>query len=67
MSGGLIWAVEDNRRGEAILKALSTLIAARHADPHALETTLVVLRRSGLEDEARRIAVQALLAAEGRL
>lgn len=62
----LLWAVEDNRRGEAILKALTTLATAP-SDPVALETVLVVLRRSGLPDEARRIALQALLAAEGRL
>lgn len=65
--GTLIWAVEDNRRGEAILKALATLVRSQHADPVALEIALVVLRRSGLEDEARRIALQALLASEGRL
>lgn len=63
----LIWAVEQNQRGEAILKALTSLVHARHADPHILETALVVLRRSGLEDDARRIAIQALLASEGRL
>ncbi|MEM7438388.1 MAG: hypothetical protein AAF393_02235 [Pseudomonadota bacterium] len=65
--GTLIWAVDDNRRGEAILKALATLVRTRHADPVALEIALVVLRRSGLKDEARRIALQALLAEEGRL
>lgn len=67
LRGNLIREAENNRRGEAILKALKSLVDAGHADPRALETLLVVLRRSGLEDEARRIALQALLAAEGRL
>lgn len=63
----LLWEVAQGRRGEAILKALTVLVESQSEDPRAVETALSVLTRAGLAEEARRIALQALLAAEGRL
>lgn len=60
-SNSLIVDAKQGRMGEAILKSMTNLVRSRHRDPAALETTLTALRIAGLEDEARRIAVQVML------
>jgi hypothetical protein len=64
-SNSLIVDARQGRMGEAIMKSMTNLIRARHRDPAAVETTLAALRLAGLEDEARRIAVQVLLYLDG--
>ena len=49
------------RTGEALLRVLGRLSAAGRGDLNALQHALVDLRALGLEDVARRTALQALL------
>ena len=56
--------VEDNRLGEALLVALNTLAAGSTADPRTTTGALTFLRSIGLEDTARRSALQLLLTEE---
>ncbi len=60
-SNSLIVDAKQGRMGEAILKSITNLVRSRHRDPAALETTIATLRIAGLEEEARRIAIQVLL------
>ncbi|WGI20315.1 hypothetical protein [Amylibacter sp. IMCC11727] len=60
-SNSLIEDAKRGQMGEAIMKSMINLIRSRHRDPAALETTIATLRIAGLEDEARRIAIQAVL------
>lgn len=51
----------ENRLGEALLLALGTLADGADADPADLGSALAFLRSIGLEDTARRAALQILL------
>lgn len=53
--------VSQQRLGEAILKTLSQLHSGSDGNAPALTEALVGLRALGLEDAARRAALQALL------
>lgn len=53
--------VEEGRLGEAILRALARFEAGRRGDPAGLTDALSLLRDVGLEDIARRAALQLLL------
>ncbi len=64
-SNSLIVDAKQGRMGEAILKSITNLVRSRHRDPAALETTIATLRIAGLEEEARRIAIQVLLHLSG--
>ncbi|MBB5516194.1 hypothetical protein FHS89_002220 [Rubricella aquisinus] len=50
-----------NRNGEAVLSALDLLGAGVEVDPGDLRAALRTLRGLGLEEDARRIAVQTIL------
>ncbi|PRY26973.1 hypothetical protein CLV78_1011079 [Aliiruegeria haliotis] len=52
---------ERNRLGEALLLALQTLAPGAEADPGDITGALAFLRDIGLEDTARRAALQILL------
>ena len=54
-----------DRLGEALLAALDTLADGARADPADLTGALVFLRGAGLEDTARRAALQIYLAESG--
>lgn len=60
-TNSLIVDAKRGRMGEAIFKSLTNLIRSRHRDPAAVETTIATLLIAGLEEEARRIAIQVLL------
>lgn len=51
----------DDRLGEAILRAMALTMAGAQGDPGALQSGLSFLRSVGLEDTARRTALQLLL------
>jgi hypothetical protein len=53
--------VDAGRRGEAVLAALALLGNGEAVDPPALHAALFVLRRAGLEADARAIAVQTVM------
>lgn len=57
---------DADRGGEAVLAALATLAPGAEADPGDIAGALALLRASGLEDAARRVAVQILLLEHGR-
>jgi hypothetical protein len=54
-------SVDDGRRGEAVLKALTLLHSGPNSDVGDVETALSVLAYSGFKDEAKNIAIQLLL------
>ena len=56
--------LDENRLGEAILRAMSLATTGANGDPSALRGGLAFLRRVGLEDTARRTALQLLLLAD---
>lgn len=63
----LVALVQDERLGEAILRAIVLAAAGADGDPSALTSALSFLRKSGLEDTARRHALKTLLrSAESR-
>ena len=51
----------EGRKGEAVLKSFELLHRSGHADPVAVETVIAVLLLAGLENEARRIALQLVI------
>lgn len=53
--------LDENRLGEVILRAMLLLDDGGRSDPVQVRRALSVLRRVGLEDEARRAALQMLL------
>lgn len=53
--------VSEDRLGEAILRALALSMTGAQGDPGALQSGLAFLRSVGLEDTARRSALQLLL------
>jgi hypothetical protein len=53
--------LDDGRLGEAILRAMLLLTDEAFADPGDIRTALATLRAVGLEDSARRIALQLLI------
>ena len=53
--------VADNRLGEAILRAMALTASGAAGDSAALQSGLAFLRSVGLEDTARRTALQVLL------
>ena len=64
-SNSLIVDAQQGRMGEAILKSITNLVHSRHRDPAAVETAIATLRIAGLEEEARRIAIQVILNLNG--
>jgi len=62
--GPLADLVTADRRGEALLLALGWIGEANAGDPDQLAEALVLLRRLGLGDTARRIAIDLLIEAE---
>lgn len=52
---------KDLQLGEAILRAMALTQTGVHGDPNALQSGLAFLRSIGLEDTARRTALQLLL------
>ena len=58
---GLPETARDKKLGEAILGALDLLAEGAAGDPNALRDALTTLRALGLEDTARRAALQVLL------
>lgn len=55
---------QDNRLGEAILRAMSQAAIGANGDPSALISGLSFLRSVGLEDTVRRTSLQLLLLAD---
>ncbi|SDI47172.1 hypothetical protein [Aliiruegeria lutimaris] len=53
--------LEEQRLGEALLSALKSLASGSDSDPAVLSGALAFLRAIGLEDTARRAALQILL------
>lgn len=53
--------IEDDRKGEALFRALSQLADGASGNPSTTEQSLAALRRIGLEDLARQIAVELIL------
>ncbi|MFC6759919.1 hypothetical protein ACFQFQ_11120 [Sulfitobacter porphyrae] len=57
----LVGAARDNRLGEVILQVLAMLQKGAQGDTTAMRDALATLRALGLEDTARRAALQSLL------
>jgi hypothetical protein len=53
--------IEDRRLGEALLRAVATFQQGLSGDPRAVTDALVTFRAVGLEDVARRAALQYLI------
>ena len=53
--------LDEHRPGEALLIALKELASGAEADPKDITASLAFLRRMGLEDTARRAALQILI------
>ena len=60
-SDALVEMIDEGRVGEVILRAISLIDEGRGGDTGALAQGLATLRAVGLEDPARRIALQLLL------
>ena len=56
--GALVRLQEEDRLGEALIAALATVAEGARADPEDLAGALAFLRDTGLEDTARRAALQ---------
>jgi hypothetical protein len=56
-----VGAARDNRLGEVILQVLAMLQKGAQGDTTAMRDALATLRALGLEDTARRAALQSLL------
>lgn len=62
LEGGLLRGlIEEGRRGEALLRAMLRLEAGAAADPRDIRSGLAALRALGLEDDARRAALELVL------
>jgi hypothetical protein len=57
----LLQKIEAGNFAEVLLKALALLADGRDANPQSLHEGLYLLRKLGLEDSARRVAIQLLL------
>lgn len=57
----LLEKIDSGNFAEVLLRALALLANGRDADPQALHEGLFLLRKLGLEDSARRVAIQLLL------
>jgi len=57
----LLAKIDSGSFAEVLLKALTLLANGRDADPKSLHEGLYLLRKLGLEDAARRVAIQLLL------
>lgn len=57
----LLQRIDSGNFAEVLLRALALLADGRDADPQALHEGLFLLRKLGLEDAARRVAIQLLL------
>ena len=53
--------IEDDRRGEALFRALGHLKRGAGGNPQATQNALALLRKLGLSDLARQIAVELIL------
>ena len=53
--------VRENRRGEALLKAIAVLAEGMDADPNAIADALSLLMSFDLDILARRISAELLL------
>lgn len=60
-SEALVQMIDEGRVGEVILRAISLIDEGRAGDTGALSEGLAALRAVGLEDPARRIALQMLI------
>ncbi|MCF6272491.1 MAG: hypothetical protein L3J37_04750 [Rhodobacteraceae bacterium] len=61
----LLKKIENGNIGEVILRALSLLASGKNGDPAEVQAGLFLLRKLGLEDAARRAAIQLLLIPRG--
>jgi hypothetical protein len=61
VSGPTADLLAKGRVGEAVLQALHMLMDPAPSDPNRIRTALFTLRQAGLEQEARRIALQILI------
>lgn len=59
----LMKKIESGQFGDVLLTAIALLAEGRDADPQAIHEGLYLLRKLGMEDAARRAAVQLLLLA----
>ncbi len=57
----LLQSIDSGQFGKVLLTAISLLAEGREADPQALHEGLYLLRKLGMDDAARRTAVQLLL------
>ncbi|NOR62696.1 MAG: hypothetical protein GQ535_09420 [Rhodobacteraceae bacterium] len=57
----LLAKIDSGNFAEVLLRALALLADGKDADPQALHEGLFLLRKLGLEDAARRVAIQLLL------
>ncbi|MCC7319771.1 MAG: hypothetical protein IT542_02210 [Rubellimicrobium sp.] len=62
-AGALIALAQEGRLGEALLRAIAQMGAAQEGDPVAMGEGLAFLRAAGLEDAARRVALEYLVLA----
>ncbi len=53
--------IEDDRKGEALLRALQQLMDGAAGNPRATSQSLALLRKLGLEGLARQVAVELIL------
>lgn len=60
-SGQMFDLLQQNRLGEAVLRAMLLLQNEAQADPGDIQTALATFRAVGLEEEARRVAIQLIL------
>ncbi len=60
-SGILKGLLQEGRLGEAVLRAMLRVEDGAHADPRDIQATLALFRQVGLEDLARRTALQLML------
>lgn len=59
--GALATLLDDGKLGEALLRTLAAMAAAIEGDPQTVAEGLALFRRVGLEDTARRAALQYLI------
>ncbi|PWE34221.1 hypothetical protein DDZ14_00440 [Maritimibacter sp. 55A14] len=60
-TGTLKGLLDEGRLGEAILRAMLRIEDGAHTDPDDIQSALALMRQVGLEDVARRTALQLLL------
>lgn len=63
--GTVATLLDDGKLGEALLRTLAAMAVGLEGDPQTVAEGLAVLRRVGLEDTARRAALQYLILDRG--